>query len=181
MHIVFEYLRPWAKVAQLFGIVAALAIAVGNACWQSHLQNVSLRHDLFDRRFEIYRSLRDFIHKLMSNGNVKTADVEALTKHAMAVEFLFEQEEIVSFMNEAYDKASDLEMWEAKAVKHGRELPESEKKRYQDTRTWFSREATAQLGKLFSGDLKLYRRRRFFRGATMRIKAVFKRRRSSIR
>jgi len=160
MHVVFEYLRPWAHIAQLFGIVAALAIAVGNAWWQSHLQDVDLRHDLFDRRFEIYRSLRDFIHKLTSNGSVKTEDVEALIKHKMAVEFLFGREEVVSFMNEAYVKASYLEMCDAKEVKHGREPPESEKERYQDTRTWYSREATAQLGKLFSDDLRLYRSQR---------------------
>jgi hypothetical protein len=75
---------------------------------QSHLQNEKQRHDLFEKRFEIYRSLQYFIHELMSNGNVATADVEALTKHAMAAEFLLSPQTL-SFMNEAYHKALDLE------------------------------------------------------------------------
>jgi hypothetical protein len=161
MDIVFKYLRPWAEIASLLGIVAALAIAVGNMCWQSHLQHVKLRQDLFDRRFEIYRSLRDFIHKLMSTGKVETADVAALTKHAMVAEFLFNQQ-IVSFLNDAHHKALDLDVWESMRIKRGRELPESEKKKYQNIVMWFSTEATAQL-KLFSPDLMLYRKHRFQR------------------
>ena len=94
----------------------------------------------------------------MSNGNVGAADTEALTKHAMSAEFLF-SEQIVSFMNEAYHKALDLEMWAAKISKSGQDLPESEKKTYQDTVTWFSTHANAQL-KLFSADLKMERQER---------------------
>ena len=90
----------------------------------------------------------------MSNGSVSRQDVEALTLHAMAVEFLFEQE-IVSFMNEAYSKALDLCEWQGQRTKLGRELSEQEEKRYQDTRHWFSTVATAQL-KLFSPDLTLH-------------------------
>lgn len=154
MDIVFKYLRPWAEIASLFGLVAALAIAVGNMCWQSHLQNVKLRHDLFDRRFEIYRSLRGFIHKLMSNGSISRQDVEALTIHAMAAEFLFKPE-IISFMNEAYHKALDLCEWQAQRTKRGREFSEPEEKSYHDTRQWFSTTATARLKELFLDDLKL--------------------------
>jgi hypothetical protein len=48
--------------------------------------------------------------------------------------------------------------------KRGQELPESEKKMFQDTVMWFSTQATAQLKRL-SPDLELYRKRRFFRPA----------------
>jgi hypothetical protein len=179
MDIVFKYLKPWAEMASLFGIPTALAIAVGNMCWQSHLQSEKLRHDLFEKRFEIYRSLRNFIHTLMSKGNVGTADVEALIKHALAAEFLF-RPQIVSFINEAHHKALDLEMLEAMRSKRGQDLPESEKKKDQDTIMWFARDATDKLNELFSEDLMLYRQRRFHR-AIMPIKAIFKTRRSSRR
>jgi len=180
MDVVVNFERPWPEMVSLFGIVVALLIAVGNWCWQSHLQNVTLRHDLFEKRFEIYRSLREFIHKLMSNGSVERPDVEALTKHAMAVEFLFRQEQIVSLLNEACHKALDLDMWDAKRIKRGPELSDSEKEKYQDTVMWFSTEANAQL-KLFSPYLKLYRERHFFKRALMESRAIFKHRRSPAR
>lgn len=164
MENVVFLLKPWAEVAWLLSIAAALAIAVGSMRWQSRLQGEKLRYDLFEKRFEIHRSLQHFIHKLMSNGSVATADVEALTKHAVAVEFLF-RPKIASFMNEAYHKALDLEVWGAMRSKRGQELPESEKKRYQETVRWFSTHATAQL-KQFSRDLELCRQRRFLTGAT---------------
>jgi len=154
---VLEYIRPWAHFATLIGIPVALFIAIGNAIWQSHLQRVRLRHDLFDKRFEIYCTLRDFIHKLlMSNGSVETADVQALAKHAAAAEFLFGPP-IVTFMEEACHKALALEVWAEMGRKRGQELPESEKKKRQDTVAWFSTEATARL-KLFPNDLTLHRR-----------------------
>jgi len=157
MDTVFSYLRPWAEIASLFGIVTALVIAVSNMYWQLRLQNAKLRHDLFDRRFEVYRSVRDFVHTLMTKGSVERRDLDALTKHAMAVEFLFKKE-IVSFMNEAYERAVNLCEWDIQRQKHGGELPEPDERSYQETRMWFSHSATAQLKNLFLNDLMLYRK-----------------------
>ena len=147
-------LRPWVEIASLLSILVAVAITVANMRWQSRLQHQKLRHDLFEKRFEIYQSLQYFIHILVSKGSVATEDVEALTKHARAAEFLFKPP-IVALFNEAYHRALDLEVWGSMRSKRGRELPESEKKRYQDTVAWFSTQAATQL-KQFRPDLKLY-------------------------
>jgi hypothetical protein len=157
MNTVLSSLRPWAEIASLFGIVTALVIAVANMYWQLRLQNARLRHDLFDRRLEVYRSVRDFVHSLMTKGSVERRDLDGLTKHAMAVEFLFRQE-VVSFLNEAYQKAMNLCEWDIQRQKRGRELPEPDERCYQETRMWFSHSATAQLENLFSDDLMLYRK-----------------------
>jgi hypothetical protein len=148
-------LRPWVEIASLLSIVVAVAITLANMRWQSRLQHEKLRHDLFEKRFEIYHSLQFFIHTLVANGNVTAADVEALTKHASATEFLFKPP-IVALLNEAYHRALDLEVWGAMKSKRGHELPESEKKRYQETVAWFSAKAPTKL-KQFSPDLELYR------------------------
>ena len=161
---------PWLQFVPAFGVLLALIIAVGNGLWQSYLLNVKLRHDLFEKRFEVYRSFRNFVHKLMSDGSVGTPDVQALTKHALAVEFLFNLQ-VVTFMDEVYRKAADLSTM-SELEKKG-EIGDSQRTTYQNIRTWFSREATAQVESLFSPDLNLYKPC-FVRNKMLRLKTIFK-------
>jgi hypothetical protein len=87
-------------------LVLALAIAIGNAIWQSWLQRRQLKHTLFEKRFPIYVATRAFLNGITSS--VDAPSPRTFLQETRAVEWLFPSV-IGSFVNEVYTKANDLQ------------------------------------------------------------------------
>src|ERR1017187_9002380 len=96
MHAAFDI----AKLLSAFGVPVALFIAIGNAMWQSHLQRRQLKVSLFEKRFPVFVTLREFLV-----GGDKTVDqCSAFLRETKQGKFLFGPAFDV-FVNEVYSKA----------------------------------------------------------------------------
>ncbi len=89
-----------AKFLSAFGVPVALLIAIGNALWQSHLQARQFRVSLFEKRFPVFVTLREFLV-----GGEKTVDqCSAFLRETKQGKFLFGTV-FDDFVNEVYRKA----------------------------------------------------------------------------
>lgn len=89
-----------AKLLSAFGVPVALFIAIGNAMWQSHLQRRQLKVSLFEKRFPVFVTLREFLV-----GGDKTVDqCSAFLRETKQGKFLFGLA-FDGFVNEVYSKA----------------------------------------------------------------------------
>ena len=90
----------FAKLLSAFGVPVALVIAVGNALWQSHLQRRQLKVSLFEKRFPVFVTLREFLV-----GGEKTAEqCFEFLRDTKQGKFLFGPA-FDAFVNEVYSKA----------------------------------------------------------------------------
>jgi hypothetical protein len=155
-----DFITSLGKALSAFGVPVALLIAVGNALWQSRLQRINLRHNLFEKRFQVYDSIGTFVFKVVSVSTVENVDLQEFTKQVRAAEFLFKPN-IVAFMDEVYKKALHLQEMLGKQAdlrKRSLELPGPEQVIYQETREWFIKVPFNKMKELFSPYLRLSQR-----------------------
>jgi hypothetical protein len=141
------------------GVPFALLIAVGNALWQSHLQSNKTRHDLFQKRFDVYESIGTLVHQILTKEAIQPADLSEITTHARAAEFLFKPP-VVKYMDQLCVKANDLremQAVQAQLRERGREPSESRQKDYRMIRDWFITAASLRARELFTPYLCLAR------------------------
>ena len=87
------------------------AIIAGAAAWLTYLQHktnaLRLKHELFERRFQVYEAFRRFLGGIMAEG--KTSNMECLTmlRETNQAEFLF-RPDIPQYLLSAYQKGLDL-------------------------------------------------------------------------
>jgi hypothetical protein len=90
----------FANILSGFGVPVALLIAIGNAMWQSRLQRRQLQVSLFEKRFPVFVTVREFLV-----SGEKTADqCSVFLRETRQGKFLFGPA-FDAFVNEVYSKA----------------------------------------------------------------------------
>lgn len=91
-------------------VIAAIGIFI--AYQQRSVNKNRLKHELFDKRYEVYENIGEFISEILTSGRVREgADFEFL-RDTKAVYLLFDND-IKQFTDEIYNKSVYLHSYEA--------------------------------------------------------------------
>lgn len=101
--------NPWThgEIISAAGVLVALLIAIGTALWQSRLQQQQQRLTLFDKRFRIFLTVRQFLFTVNTNPEIDAFGFWQKTNQA---KFLFKPSiGIDTFIDEIGKKARKLQ------------------------------------------------------------------------
>jgi len=115
--------------ALLTPVVAMAAVGIGFLQW--HLSRSRFRQELFDRRYRIFDEVRRFLQVCAKDPCASEEDRLRFLREAKGAGFLFSLE-IEKFVNQAHDRAVDLETYHQEAqagntAEHARERAETKK------------------------------------------------------
>ena len=96
------------QMISALAILVAVAIAIGNALWQSKLQSRQLKQAMFEKRFTVYLAVRRFLGEITKTLQVELADASTLMRETNQAEFLFKPEIPAFIEDEIYKKAIRL-------------------------------------------------------------------------
>ena len=136
----------------------AAFIAVGVAYWQGHLQKQQLKQNLYQKRLDVYLSLRKFLSDIAVNDSTDLGKSFQLLRDTKEAEFLF-RPEISTFVDEVYRKAirfRSLTEKETVLRQVGNTLQEGEAAERDGLSAWLGTTAANDSASIFSRDLKLY-------------------------
>ena len=111
----FEIIPPdkdWIDLlsALLTPTVAAIGIYIA---YQQRLINQNrLKHELFDKRYEVYERIGEFISSILTTGTVRAGSDLEFLRDTKAVTLLFDTD-IKQFTSEIYEKAVHLHCLES--------------------------------------------------------------------
>jgi hypothetical protein len=74
---------------------------------QAELADIRLKHDVFDRRFEVYEATRNFLRPIVINDTITNDEIAQYLKGTEKAVFLFDQE-MVDHLHELYERANRL-------------------------------------------------------------------------
>ena len=104
--------KDWIDLlsALLTPTVAAIGIYIA---YQQRVTNQNrLKHELFEKRYEVYENIGVFISSILTSGTVKPGSDMEFLRDTKAVTLLFDSH-IKEFTSEVYKKALDLHCYEA--------------------------------------------------------------------
>lgn len=161
--------RPtWTQILTALAVPSALVIAVGNAWWQSRLSRRQLKQAIFEKRFAVYLTVRDFIGRVCKTLDVKLQECFTFQYDTNQAEFLFEPP-VQTFINEVYRKATELHS--VNEILRG--APNGDQQRLNEKHglaTWFAVDAHEIAKTQFAPYLRLYDRAGLFRSAWLRLR-----------
>lgn len=137
------------------------AIIAGAAAWLAYLQHktnaLRLKHELFERRFQVYDAFRSFLGGIMAEAKTSHAACLTMLRETNQAQFLFGSE-IPEYLLSAYHKGLDLVESHRKLDGEGRLPVGDERSRVAHENAeqvmWFSNQYTV-LPKLFGKYLNL--------------------------
>ncbi len=96
-------------------ITTLVAVLVALITWSQWATNrARLRHELFDRRYEVYEQIAAFIAEILTSGRVPQGEPEGFRHRTKTAYFLFAcDNDIKVLITEISQKAADLQGWEA--------------------------------------------------------------------
>ena len=91
-------------------ITAAIAVLVAAITWGQWITNrARLKHELFDRRYEIYEYIAAFIAEILQSGSIPVGEPEGFLRRTKKAYFVFACDtEIKGLVTEIYRKAAEL-------------------------------------------------------------------------
>lgn len=101
--------RDWIDIltALLTPTIAILGIYIAYQQWYTNRNKLKI--DLFDKRFQIFESIKKFIANILTSGKVEDGDAIQFLRDIKSVRFLFEDNaDILKLTNEIYTKANKL-------------------------------------------------------------------------
>jgi hypothetical protein len=99
-------LPAWASWVQVLGVpVTGIILTIVIACVQQRLQNIRLRHDLYDRRYRVYGAAKGLLASVQVDGSVKRPAFQAFVERTSDAEFLFRNQDIVEYLTKLREKA----------------------------------------------------------------------------
>ena len=123
--------------ALLTPTIAILGLYIAFQQWRTN--HLTLKNDLFVRRYETYEKIHEFIAKIMISGKVPgNSDVEFL-RDTKAAFFLFD-DQIEEFTKEIYKKAVELHALDAEFPPLRGEDRSSNIKKQREIKEWFQSE-----------------------------------------
>ena len=158
----------WIQMVSALGVPLALAIAIGNAIWQSYLQKRQLKVALFDKRFPVFVTVREFLVE----GGKTGAQCAAFLRDTKQGKFLFGRA-FDDFVNEVYGKAQRCRQLN-ELLPDGQRPSERYLEELQSVERWLT-EAFAVVEKKFGPDLQLNDAPSFFRLVVASIKSRIRR------
>jgi hypothetical protein len=75
---------------------------------QAELADIRFKHDVFDRRFEVYEATRNFLIAIIQAGTVSNEQLGEYVRGKEKVVFLFDQA-TVDYLDDLYKKANRLQ------------------------------------------------------------------------
>ena len=96
-------------------ITTLVAVLVALITWSQWATNrARLRHELFDRRYEVYEQIAAFIAEILTSGRVPQGEPEGFRHRTKTAYFLFAcDNDIKVLITEISKKAADLQEGEA--------------------------------------------------------------------
>jgi len=136
-------------------IIALLSTVLGYIKWRT--DKMRLKNELFQRRYEKFEYLRNFMRKLASGNTVERVDENEFLDGTRGMTFLFSKS-IDQFKDTVWDKSQII--WVAQQeTTQGSAIQPTERQRYLEERTetiaWFNRELIS-LDDQFRPFLQLY-------------------------
>ena len=115
--------------ALLTPTIAIAAVVIGFLQW--HLHRSKLRYELFDRRYGVFNKITTFIKLNIINPSLSDTQCLEFLQETKGTGFLF-SEDAEQFVNELYEKAIDLQTFDAEAkagntAEHAKERNETKK------------------------------------------------------
>jgi hypothetical protein len=99
-------LPVWASWVQVLGVpVTGVILTLVIACVQQRLQNIRLRHDLYDRRYRVYGAAKELLASVQVDGSVKRPAFQAFVERTSDAEFLFKNQDIFEYLTKLREKA----------------------------------------------------------------------------
>lgn len=138
----------WIQIVSALGVPLALAIAIGNALWQSHLQRRQLKQALFEKRFPVFVTLREFL----VSGNKTGDQCSTFLRETKQGKFLFGVA-FDDFVNQVYEKAQRRRQLHER-LPDGQPPNERNLEDLQSVETWLIK-AFVDAEKRFGPDLQL--------------------------
>lgn len=104
--------KDWIDLLSALLTPTVAAIGIYIAYQQRVLNQNRLKHELFEKRYEVYERIGAFISSILTSGSVKPGSDMEFLRDTKAVTLLFDSN-IKSFTSEVYKKAVDLHCFEA--------------------------------------------------------------------
>lgn len=117
--------KDWVDIMQALLTPAVAFAAVWIAYWQFRINTLRLKHELFDRRIQLYQKVQDAFGEIIRDGAVSIETVHKLARSELDCRFLF-GDDVGDFVLAARDRALD-----ARQQGRRRESPRSEEMRQQ--------------------------------------------------
>lgn len=123
--------------ALLTPIIAVLGVYIAYQQWRTN--NLKLKHELFDRRYECYEKIYEFIANILITGSVPhNADLEFL-RNTKAVTFLFD-DQIKEFVDSVYRKSVELHSLHSSMSDLNSRLREENLQKQREIKEWLQKE-----------------------------------------
>jgi len=113
--------------------------------------------DLFDKRFDVYDAIIDFIQSIKSGGKVSDESLATFKERTLPARFLFDKG-IADYIAEIREHAIDVQTWsqEVEGMKAGDEKIEIQRKS-SEVKKWLYSQLDEELNKRFQKYLALGR------------------------
>jgi predicted outer membrane lipoprotein len=144
----------WTQVLAALGVPVALAIAIGNALWQSRLQRRHLKQAMFEKRLTVYMTVREFMRSVIEMFRVEFPALIRFGRETHQAVFLFERP-VQDFIQEISQKANELYQLNERLGSNpsGDQNRLNEKHQLQE---WFVEAHQTRLAQVFTESLRLY-------------------------
>lgn len=148
--------KDWVDILSSLGVVVVGCIAAYIAFRQYKNDSTRLKLDVYDKRFEVYRAIREFISGIFQNGNVTYKEISQFQVRSAQAEFLLD-EEINKKIEELRSKGLRLHYVEDRLNNSNLPVGEERTKLAEESGellTWFDEESK-KMTKLFVKHLKV--------------------------
>lgn len=99
--------KNWIEIlsALLTPVIAVIAVYVA---WQQYkINKLRLRHELYERRLRVHKTVQIFLSDILRNGDIKFEQCSQFYADASEATFLFDKS-IQQFIDDIYKKAVDM-------------------------------------------------------------------------
>ena len=152
-----EYLIITAKVFSGFAVpvIGFLGAYIAFRQWRTAAYRYKM--DLFDKRFDVYDAIIDFIQSIKSGGKVSDESLATFKERTLPARFLFDKG-IADYIAEIREHAIDVQTWsqEVEGMKAGDEKIEIQRKS-SEVKKWLYSQLDEELNKRFQKYLALGR------------------------
>jgi hypothetical protein len=104
-------LPVWIQYAQALGAPLLAVVVAGVGAWLAWLQvriaRVRLQHDLYDRRFAVFKAARTFLAEVLTHGYASDEQLRSYVIGSADAVFLL-NEDIATYLEEIHNRGSRL-------------------------------------------------------------------------
>ena len=110
MEWVWSMLNGWALFLGALTAPLTAIIVTYIAVQQYKLKKFEVRKELYDRRVNVFRTLKAYLAKIKENGGCEHSDTLKLPRETAEAQFLFDRD-VTSFIEQVYEKSlEDLKL-----------------------------------------------------------------------